>query len=92
MRPLKNHDTLAMVVVFGTKTNLAVEYTLFFRGPNYTAIAAMILFTACAPFLQAADYFTDDGFDAPFKTMQHPSSEYYNGVTYIAYQGNHEDA
>jgi hypothetical protein len=31
LRPLKNHDTLAMVVVFGTKTNLAVKYTLFFR-------------------------------------------------------------
>jgi hypothetical protein len=30
---MKNHDTLAMVVVFGTKTNLAGEYTLFFRGP-----------------------------------------------------------
>ncbi len=34
MRPLKNYDTLAMVVVFGTKTNLAVKYTLFFRGPG----------------------------------------------------------
>ena len=31
LRPLKNYDTLAMVVVFGTKTNLALEYTLFFR-------------------------------------------------------------
>jgi hypothetical protein len=33
---MKNHDTLAMVVVFGTKTNLAGEYTLFFRGPIKT--------------------------------------------------------
>ena len=33
LRPLKNYDTLAMVVVFGTKTNLAVEYALFFREP-----------------------------------------------------------
>ena len=58
----------------------------------YLTIAAMILFAACIPFLQAADHFTDDGFDAPAKTMQHPSSEYYNGVTYVAYQGRHEDA
>jgi hypothetical protein len=35
LRPLKNYDTLAMVVVFGTKTNLAEEYTLFFREPTY---------------------------------------------------------
>ena len=34
LRPL-NYDTLAMVVVFGTKTNLAVECTLFFREPGY---------------------------------------------------------
>ncbi len=34
MRPLKNYDTLAMVVVFGTKTNLTLEYTLFFREPK----------------------------------------------------------
>ncbi len=33
LRPLKDYDTLALVVVFGTKTNLAVEYTLFFRDP-----------------------------------------------------------
>jgi len=53
-----------------------------------------ILLTACMP-AQASDqhdYFTYDGFFSPVKTMQHPSSEYYNGVTYIAYQGKHEDA
>ncbi len=27
-----------MVVVFGTKTNLAVEDTLFFREPNYNTL------------------------------------------------------
>ena len=53
-----------------------------------------IVLSACMPALAAdqSDYFTDDGLWTPVKTMQHPSSEYYNGVTYIAYQGEHEDA
>jgi hypothetical protein len=37
------------------------------------------------------EYFTNKGFDKPVSTMQHPNAEYYNGVTYIAYQGPHED-
>jgi hypothetical protein len=40
MRPLKNYDSLAMVVVFGTKTNLAVKYTLFFRNPYKISCSA----------------------------------------------------
>jgi len=27
------------------------------------------------------DYFTDNGFSAAVKTMQHPAGEYYKGVT-----------
>ena len=38
------------------------------------------------------DYFADNGFDNSLATMQHPCAEYYNGKTYIAYQGPHEDA
>jgi hypothetical protein len=34
MRPLKNDETLAMVVVFGTKTTPALVCTLFFREPT----------------------------------------------------------
>jgi hypothetical protein len=37
------------------------------------------------------DYFTDNGFGNPVASMQHPCAEHYNGVTYIAYQGPHED-
>ena len=37
------------------------------------------------------DYFANNGFAKPVSTMQHPNAEYYNGVTYIAYQGPHED-
>ncbi len=37
------------------------------------------------------DYFTDNGFANPLAVMQHPCAEYYNGKTYIAYQGPHED-
>ncbi len=37
------------------------------------------------------DYFADNGFGNPLSTLQHPCAEHYNGVTYIAYQGPHED-
>ena len=37
------------------------------------------------------DYFTNNGFSGAVKTMQHPSGEYYKGVTYVAYQGPLED-
>jgi len=54
----------------------------------------VLLITTCIPAWanERLDYFTDDGFFSPVKTMQHPSSEYFNGITYIAYQGQHEDA
>jgi hypothetical protein len=38
------------------------------------------------------DYFTDLGFGNPLGYIQQPSAEFYNGVTYIAFQGPHEDA
>lgn len=37
------------------------------------------------------DYFADNGFAKPVSTLQHPNAEYYKGVTYLAYQGPHED-
>ncbi|MBN1341504.1 MAG: BNR-4 repeat-containing protein [Phycisphaerae bacterium] len=37
------------------------------------------------------DYFTDNGYGNPISTMQHPCAEHYQGMTYIAYQGPHED-
>ena len=37
------------------------------------------------------DHFTDNGYGNPLAVMQHPCAEYYNGKTYIAYQGPHED-
>jgi hypothetical protein len=42
-------------------------------------------------FAGMVDYFTDNGFANPLASMQHPCAEYYNGATYIAYQGPHED-
>ena len=36
-------------------------------------------------------YFTDNGFGNPVATLQHPCAEQYKDVTYIAYQGPHED-
>ena len=37
------------------------------------------------------DYFAENGFGKPFSTLQHPAGEYYEGTTYLAYQGPHED-
>jgi hypothetical protein len=37
------------------------------------------------------DYFAANGFGKPVSTLQHPAGEYYDGVTYLAYQGPHED-
>ncbi|HDY69090.1 MAG TPA: hypothetical protein ENH85_15030 [Candidatus Scalindua sp.] len=37
------------------------------------------------------DYFTNNGLSGAVKTVQHPSGEYYKGVTYVAYQGPTED-
>ncbi|MEQ6120618.1 BNR-4 repeat-containing protein [Reichenbachiella sp. MALMAid0571] len=36
-------------------------------------------------------YFADNGFGKPLSTMQHPAGEYYKEVTYLSYQGPHED-
>ena len=37
------------------------------------------------------NYFAENGFGKPLQTIQHPSGEYYKGVTYLAYQGPQED-
>lgn len=38
------------------------------------------------------DYFADNGYSNPISTFQHPAGEHHQGVTYVAYQGPHEDA
>jgi hypothetical protein len=40
----------------------------------------------------STDYFTDQGFGNPLGYIQLPCAEYYKGVTYVAFQGSHEDA
>ncbi len=37
------------------------------------------------------DYFTDNGYGNTVSTMHHPAAEHFNGVTYVAYSGPHED-
>jgi len=41
----------------------------------------------------AADvaYFADNGYGNPISNLQHPAGEHHQGVTYVAYQGPHED-
>jgi len=42
-------------------------------------------------FAAMVEYFTDNGYGNPVLSIQHPCAEHYNGKTYIAYQGPHED-
>ena len=57
----------------------------------------LILFNVCLVNGQAikkekmVDYFTNNGWSAAVKTMQHPAGEYYKGITYVAFQGPKED-
>ena len=58
----------------------------------YQIVIALSLGLACT--LRAADtsdHFSDNGYGKTVSNMQHPAAEYFNGVTYVAYQGPHED-
>ena len=60
--------------------------------PMYRIVIALSLGLACT--LRAADtsdHFSDNGYGKTVSNMQHPAAEYFNGVTYVAYQGPHED-
>ena len=59
-------------------------------GTYWVLLNAMLLTEA--GLAADVDYFADNGFDNSLSTLQHPCAEYYNGKTYIAYQGPHEDA
>jgi len=64
-------------------------------GPSALLIGFGIVLAMSAQAAQRTsgmvNYFADNGFGAPVKTMQHPSGEFYRGVTYVAYQGSLED-
>lgn len=59
-------------------------------GRRIPALFAALL---AAGFVAAAeaDYFADNGYGNPVSNLQHPAGEHHNGVTYVAYQGPHED-
>ena len=63
------------IVLFGT---IAMMLTpLFYAiGQNQTKMVS---------------YFTDNGYGAALATTMHPSGEYYDGITYVTYQGSYED-
>jgi hypothetical protein len=63
--------------------------------PIYLPRWFTFLGTLCLGGLSAADtvdYFADNGYSNPISTFQHPAGEHFEGVTYVAYQGPHEDA
>ena len=55
------------------------------------AVAAGAVFGERIASAADVDYFTDNGLDNAVASIQHPSAEQFNGNTYIAYQGPHED-
>ena len=56
---------------------------------SFVALAVAVF--SGAAFAGMVDYFTDNGYGNPVSTIQHPRAEHYHGVTYITYQGPHED-
>ncbi|MCX5770049.1 MAG: BNR-4 repeat-containing protein [Candidatus Hydrogenedentes bacterium] len=56
-----------------------------------TRLTAMLFLLSGISSAGMVDYFTDNGYGNPVAVIQHPCAEYYNRVTYIAYQGPHED-
>ncbi len=56
-----------------------------------TSLGAMLLLLCADASAGMVDYFTDNGFANPVSTLQHPCAERHKDVTYIAYQGPHED-
>ncbi len=65
---------------------MKIRQTTFFG--RHTLLLVLATLTATA---DPVDYFADNGFAKPVSTMQHPNAEHYKGVTYVAYQGPHED-
>ena len=53
--------------------------------------ALVLLGTGVSGAAANVDYFADNGYGNPVATVQHPAAEHFNGVTYVAYQGPHED-
>ncbi len=61
----------------------------YLRLPSAIVLALLAFSGNCMA--QMEDYFSDDALGNPIGTLQHPSGEYYKGVTYLAYQGPLED-
>jgi hypothetical protein len=57
----------------------------------HAILVTLLLFPTLPLAAQPVEYFTDNGYGNPVATMQHPSGEFINGSTYLAYQGPHED-
>ncbi len=55
--------------------------------------ASLILLAGLAGSGAAAEveHFADNGYGNPVSNLQHPAGEHHQGVTYVAYQGPHED-
>jgi hypothetical protein len=61
-------------------------------APARRLLVVLGAFTLCRVCAAAnVDYFTDNGYGNPVSTMHHPAAEHFNGVTYVAYSGPHED-
>jgi hypothetical protein len=56
-------------------------------------VVLVLLLALCRPCASEVKpgFFADNGFSNALSTITHPNGEYFNGITYISYQGPHED-
>ena len=59
------------------------------RRSVFSTIVCLVAGSLCSA--ANVDHFADNGYGNPVSTMQHPAAEHFNGVTYVAYSGPHED-
>ncbi len=85
---------------FTMKVPLVLVVILTLSSNNFQTVSVVKSINALKPsyeysghneFTETVDYFATNGFGKPVSTLQHPAGEYFNGVTYLAYQGPHED-
>ena len=57
----------------------------------WAVLTAAFVWTPARCLAEKVDHFTDNGYGNTVSNLQHPAAEYFNGVTYVAWQGPHED-
>lgn len=62
-----------------------------FSPPGWIRCALLLVLALNRSPGAGVDFFADNGYGNPVSSLQHPAGEHFHGVTYVAYQGPHED-